>query len=567
MPALYPHIIPEIENWPINKLNERRAEFIKSITGRVEKHFSELSLQELDDVISKTIFQEILRCKQDPWKVDPSNEVKYWIGLRKELNKIVNESDDISERRKLLYKISNRYAEEIVGSFKKKTFLRARKFLSFIFKRLLNSAAGNNHTRLWGSQYQLYERLVVKGPVEKLRELSKIGTVVMVPTHFSNLDSILIGYAVDTVMGLPAFSYGAGLNLYDLELVAYFINRLGAYKVDRRKKNPIYLDTLKTMSVEGIQSGVNNLFFPGGTRSRSGELEQNLKRGLLGTVVEAQRARLQKGNKEKIFVVPLILSYHFVLESKYLIEQHLKRTGQEQYLGSKDAAKSYKNILKFLWDLFSQGSEIYLTLGEPMDVLGNVVHEDGRSYDKKNREVSIEEYFTSDGNLNKSKQREGVYTKLLAEKIVESYHTSNTVLSSHVIAYTLYEIIQKKYPDETVFTIVNKDPELEIIDYNHFVERVKATQKVLIKMSEGMKLNITDVISGDPHELISTGIKNMCVYHTNKPIQKNEQGNIYSEDLKLLYYYRNRLDHYDLTQKVDKVLAHNNKEKGEFYNI
>ena len=233
MSALYPHIIPEIDKWPIYKLNERRAEFIKSITERVEKHFSDKSVQELDDIISKTIFQEILRCKQDPWKVDPTNEVKYWRGLRKELNRIVNESDDIAERRKLFEKISNRYAEEIVGSFKKKTFLRARRFLSFIFKRLLNSAAGKNHTRLWGSQYQLYERLVVKGPVEKLRELSKKGTVVMVPTHFSNLDSILIGYAVDTVMGLPAFSYGAGLNLYDLELVAYFINRLGAYKVDR----------------------------------------------------------------------------------------------------------------------------------------------------------------------------------------------------------------------------------------------------------------------------------------------------------------------------------------------
>ena len=63
-------------------------------------------------------------------------------------------------------------------------------------------------------------------------------TVIIVPTHFSNLDSILIGYAIDGIMGLPAFHYGAGLNLYDLELVAYFINRLGAYKVDRRKKKP-----------------------------------------------------------------------------------------------------------------------------------------------------------------------------------------------------------------------------------------------------------------------------------------------------------------------------------------
>ena len=566
MPALYPHIIPEIDKWPIYKLNQKRASFVRSITERVESHFSEYNVKELEEILSKTIFQEIKRCKENPWKVDPSNEIKYWKGLRKELNQIVSESDDIEERRKLFNKISNRYTEEIVGNFKKNTFLRARKVLSFIFKRLLNSAAGKNHTRLWGSQFQLYERLVVKGPVEKVRELSKKGTVVMVPTHFSNLDSILIGYAVDTIMGMPAFSYGAGLNLYDLELVAYFINRLGAYKVDRRKKNPIYLDTLKTMSTETIQSGVNTLFFPGGTRSRSGELEQNLKLGLLGTVVKAQRARLQEKKDEKIFVVPLIISYHFVLESKYLIEQHLKKTGQEQYLGSKDAAKSYKNILKFLWDLFSQGSEIYLTLGEPMDVVGNHVDENGISYDQKNREVSIDEYFISDGNLNKSQQREEVYTKLLSKKIVESYHNYNTVLSSHVIAYTLYEIISKRYPDESVFTLVNKDPDSEIVKYDAFIERIEASQSVLKNMSKEMKLNITDVIKGNPHSLVSTGIKNMCVYHTKKPVQKNENGDVYTEDLKLLYYYRNRLDHYDLTEKVDKLLK-TKKEAGEFYHI
>jgi glycerol-3-phosphate O-acyltransferase len=368
-------------------------------------------------------------------------------------------------------------------------------------------------------------------------------------------------------MGLPAFNYGAGLNLYDLELVAYFINRLGAYKVDRRKKNPIYLDTLKTMSLEGIQSGVNTLFFPGGTRSRSGELEKSLKLGLLGTVVEAQRARLQQKEKKKIFVVPLIISYHFVLESKFLIEQHLKRTGQEQYLGSKDAAKSYKNILKFLWDLFAQGSEIYLTLGDPIDVVGNRVDESGASFDKKNREVNIEEYFTFDGNLNKSKQREGVYTKLLADKIVESYHDHNTVLSSHIVAFTLFEMISKNYPNDNVYSLVNKDPDAELVDYDKFVKRIEATQQVLVKMNSNMKINITNVIKGDPHELITTGISNMGVYHTRKPVIKTDEGQIVSEDLKLLYYYRNRLDHYDLTQKVDKLLKENKEKGSEFYSL
>ena len=56
----------------------------------------------------------------------------------------------------------------------------------------------------------------------------------MVPTHFSHLDSALIGWIISQ-LGLPAFMYGAGLVLYNLKFFAYFFNSLGAYKVDRRK--------------------------------------------------------------------------------------------------------------------------------------------------------------------------------------------------------------------------------------------------------------------------------------------------------------------------------------------
>ncbi|MDA9774137.1 1-acyl-sn-glycerol-3-phosphate acyltransferase [Saprospiraceae bacterium] len=554
MAALYSHIIPEIDSWPIFKLSEDRTNFVNEIVESVMEKHRKTPQKELEEVLSKTIFLEIKRCKEEPWKVDPRNEVKYWSSLRSELGKKLKSDASKDDLLDLLKRITNRYAEEIVGSFKVKTFKRARKVLSFVFRRLLNSAAGKNHRRLWGSQHQLYERLLVKGPIEKVRSLAKEGTIIIVPTHFSNLDSILIGYAIDVVMGMPAFNYGAGLNLYDLELVAYFINRLGAYKVDRRKKNPIYLETLKKMSYNSIERGVNTLFFPGGTRSRSGELEQNLKRGLLGTVVEAQRSRLEKNNKEKIFVVPLILSYHFVLEGKFLIEQHLRKVGQEQYLSSKDAAKSYTKILKFLWDLFSQGSEIYVTLGEPMDVVGNKVDSEGKSYDSKNREIDVADYFTLDDNIEKNKQRESVYTKILSEEIVKSFKTYNTVLSSHVVAYTLFGMIREQFPQESIFSVVAKDASQLTFPYEVFKERIRVTQIVLQKMNAKGQLNITSVIKGDTDKLIETGISNMGVYHFNKPVLINEAEEIESSDLKLLYYYHNRLEHYELDKKVNKFI-------------
>ena len=114
---------------------------------------------------------------------------------------------------------------------------------------------------------------------------------------------------------MPAFIYGAGLNLYHNKILAHFMNRLGAYTVDRRKRNPIYRATLDSYATIATLEGVHGIFFPGGTRSRSGAIEKNLKLGLLSTALEAQRRNFVypiRAQSEKIFVVPLVMSYHFV---------------------------------------------------------------------------------------------------------------------------------------------------------------------------------------------------------------------------------------------------------------
>ena len=119
-----------------------------------------------------------------------------------------------------------------------------------------------------------------------LRKLSKDHTLIYTPTHLSNLDSPLVGYALSEI-DLPPVIYGAGLNLFSNPVMAFFMSRLGAYTVDRRKKNQLYKDILKDYSTEAIVRGCHSLFYPGGTRSRSGKIESHLKKGLLGTALEA----------------------------------------------------------------------------------------------------------------------------------------------------------------------------------------------------------------------------------------------------------------------------------------
>lgn len=541
---IYQHVIPDIENWPIFRLSENRRQFVAEVQEFTVQRLLEHGTPEVTDMLSKTVFQERVRIKEEPWKVDPPNERQFWRRIRKRL--IEHSLDAPNEEatqnnEEILQLIVNRYAEEIVGTFRIGTFLFARRFLTLFFTRLLNTAAGGS---LFGSKYRLQDRLLVTGRTEAVRGLFAKGTVVVVPTHFSNLDSILIGFAMDSFAGLPSFSYGAGLNLYNTGYTAYFMNRLGAYRVDRRKKNPIYLETLKSMSNLSIQRGTNSLFFPGGTRSRSGALETKLKMGLLGTVVEAQRALYEKGENTKIFVVPAILGYHFVLEAPYLIEQYLRQVGKERYIKSQDAFYSVTQLLKFTWQFFSQSSDINVSFGQPMDVLGNPVDAEGMSYDQHGNPIDVREYFLGGEGVNEDLQRETEYTKILADRIVERYHKDNLVLSSHLVAFAAFQLLKRQNPRLDLYGILRLPVDEYIFSTEALTDVVGQLQQLLIELHTDGHIQLSDILYATPEEIIQHGIRHLGAYHVDKPLRYNKAGEIVSDSFNLLFFYHNRLSTY-----------------------
>ncbi len=554
----HPQIWPDIEDWPIYKLHQNRKAFVREIEAFTLERLLLKKPSEVTDIIAKTVYKEQIRIKEEPWKVDPPNERQFWKKIK---NKLVKESLDqpdekaLKANKEILETIIHRYAEEIVGTFKISTFKFARKFLYFFFTRLLNTAASRNYKRIYSSQFKLKDKLKVRGEVETVRQLMQKGTLVVAPTHFSNLDSILIGYALDEVVGLPSFAYGAGLNLYNSGAAAYYMNRLGAYRVDRRKKNSVYLETLKAMSNLAIQRGTNSLFFPGGTRGRSGALEKNLKLGLLGTIVEAQRGIYQKGQEDKVFVVPLILGYHFVLEAKHLIEQHLIRVGREQYFVSRDGSQSIRLIIKFIWQLFSQSNEIVISLGKPMDVLGNPVDAEGNSYDNYGNKIEVKDYFMSGGEITEDIQRESQYTKSLAEKIVERYKKDNIVLSSHLVAFASFEILKKENSRLDLYGILRLPPEDYVFSRDQLRNVISQLKNVLLDMRDRGEVKLSGEVTGDIEHLIDMGISRLGNFHTLDPLMINKKGQIVSKNFKLLYFYHNRLEGYDLENQISWVEA------------
>ncbi|MFT6938244.1 MAG: glycerol-3-phosphate O-acyltransferase, partial [Saprospiraceae bacterium] len=230
----YPYVIPDLQDWPLVKLSNDKQNFLAEVNAYTIDYLLRIfSEEEISDEIARTIYLEKKRTKEEPWRVDPKTEKKFWGSISKSLiKKSLDKTEEerqgvLTNNKEILNRIISRYANEIVGRFHIKTYLFARSFLTVAFTRLLNSIAGKNALKFFSRRYQLQQKIQAIGEIEHIRELSKKGTVVIVPTHFSNLDSILIGLAVDFI-GVPAVSYGAGLNLFNTGILAFFMNRLGA---------------------------------------------------------------------------------------------------------------------------------------------------------------------------------------------------------------------------------------------------------------------------------------------------------------------------------------------------
>ncbi len=544
------------EDWPVVQLARNRKQFIEEVIQESAVRLLQLRPlgNPLIEELELTRYREQLRCKTNPWKVDPEDEIPFWQRLKSKLVTLDNEKPEDRPKiaREILYEIIDRYSNEIAGNFKPSHYRLARTMVTFGFSRLLNAAKIKKFGSFWSKEYTLQDKIEITGETEQLRELAKIGTIVMVPTHFSNLDSIVIGWVIHT-LGLPPFIYGAGLNLFNINIFAYFMNSLGAYKVDRRKKNLIYLETLRTYSSLAIRSGCHSLFFPGGTRSRSGKIENRLKLGLLGTAIEAQRILYEKGaenGRKKIFVVPVVLNYNFVLEAPALIRDYLEQKGQERYYREGDRYASSGRILKFLIEFFTKGSNISVSIGRGMDLFGNFVNDQGHSIDKNGMRINTRDYFMYQGKITTDSQREEEYTRMLSEVIVREYHRINRVFASHLVAYTAFEMLRKKYRKMDLYSLLRLPVDEIEIDYGEFRKVFDRLRDKVIELFNESKIDVANHLIGDLDRVIDFGIENAGLFHTYRPLLKNKKGNIISKDLNNLYYYHNRMDGYGLEKYI-----------------
>src|SRR5262245_303420 len=438
------------------------------------------------------------------------------------------------------------YATEIGGHFDPRMFALAS-WLAPGFLSLLLSATSLPRLLLQGLKREdLDRRLVIDGEVGPLSRLVQVGTLVCTPTHTSHMDSLVMGYVLQRV-GLPQFIYGAGKNLFASPLLGFFLQHLGTYKVDRLKDEGLYKRTLKNYCVTTLTQGLGNLFFPGGTRSRSGALEQELKLGLLGCALEAYTDNLQAGRtRPRIFVVPATVSYQIVLEAETLIDEYLSDEGQSRYIIDDDEVSRPAWIAKFITALLSMDGQIHVSFGRALDPFGNEVDDTGRSVDPHGRVVDERRYvFDAEGRPGLDPARDRQYTRELGGALVERLHASNTILPTHIACFAAMQALVERSGEQDLYRVLRSRRVTDGIPADELNARVAALLDALRPKAQGGRLRLAAGLGRDPARVVADAERALALYHLPAPFERRGD-RIIVGNRALVYYYRNRLAGYGL---------------------
>jgi glycerol-3-phosphate O-acyltransferase len=526
-----------------HKEDEIRGEVGRRILEEVVQASEEGSGSPVVEVINETLYHELERLRTGTNDGDDDADRSFYRKLRHDLPRSTGQS-----LKRHLRAIIERYVEEICGHFNERIFKMSSKMVPLGLTALLNTLSPQRILGGMENLPRLEDHIEIDGELDTLLELSTKGTVILVPTHLSNLDSLLLGWAFNHV-GLPPVSYGAGLNLFSNRIVGYFMRNLGAYTVDRRKTDPLYKRCLKEYATVTLEHGHNNLFFPGGTRTRSGAVERHLKKGLLGTSIDAFRGNLQNERDEpRIFVFPVNLSFPLVLEASTLIEDHLKREGKARFIIMDDEFSRLRRWLDFIRGIASLDARITITFGSPLDPFGNPVDDQGNSLDPQGRVIDPARYLHVGNEVTKDAARDRVYTSLLAQEICKSFTRNNLARATNVVAYACFERLFKEHPEDDLYRFlrqISNDATMTMSEAQESIDQV-VTELGVLENQGGIRCS--DLIrAGSASDVLREGLKSFGTYHTH-PVLERRGVDLHVGDANLLFYYRNRLDGYDLLQ-------------------
>jgi glycerol-3-phosphate O-acyltransferase len=200
-----------------------------------------------------------------------------------------------------------------------------------------------------------------RGDLERVKALGQQNPVVFLPSHKSNLDHLVLQYALHENGHAPNHTAG-GINMNFLP-VGPIIRRSGVFFIRRSfKDNPVYKFVLQHYIDYLVEKRFSLEWYIEGGRSRSGKLLPP-RFGLLAYVVDAYR----RGKAEDVHLIPVSIAYDQIQDvSDYAAEQS----------GRPKPKESFGWMLHAIRRLRNRYGNIHFRFGEPISLAKLLGHPD-----------------------------------------------------------------------------------------------------------------------------------------------------------------------------------------------
>lgn len=503
---------------------QTRGDVIEAIARRASDRLGALPEAQVQDLLEDALYAERKRLERQP------DDGSYDAILAEVARSVVRggHGDRIAAARGLV----TAWAHEIHGRFSPRAYRVATRMVPPAVTALLSRRP--RRLRQW--DLSLDRRVRVSGDIGLVKDLCREATVILAPTHVSNLDSPLIGLALH-MAGLPPFVYGAGLNLFSNPMLGWWLRRLGAYTVDRTKRARLYKDTLKDYSTWCLTTRHHSLFFPGGTRARSGAVETRLKKGLLGTGIVAWQEMLAAGRTDpEVYVVPLTLSFQLVLEASTLIDDHLEEAGRQRYIIVDDESARPAHVASFTRRVLDLDASVVVHFGAPLDCIGQPVPV---GHAERAEAAIARRAYVCDrrGQVQADPQRDRVYTERLSSALVEAYPRGADIMSTHLCAAVAWRALADKLGTSDPFRLVRAPAGQRRIPRGELVSRIAQVQdRVREQAARGRWMCSIDTAA---EATLDTAVDRFGRFHKTRALTYEGQ-EVVLADSRLCLYYANR---------------------------
>ena len=101
----------------------------------------------------------------------------------------------------------------------------------------------------------------------------------------------------------------------------------------------------------------------------------------------------------------------------------------------------------------------------------------------------------------------------------ERYKVENIVLSSHVVAFAVFNLLKTRNPDLDLYELLRLPLEDFVITREKVEEAVSELQSYLIGMENEGKLKLSEEVRGDVSLLVEDGVNNLGSYHVEQPLK------------------------------------------------